>query len=255
MDYASYMVKNILQPLQMTSSGFLTADANRKMLAKGYFYEENSGTFRQTPFFKPNSAIYAGGLYTTANDLAKFLSFQFETHSASADHVLSVDNKAMMVADNISWRPSYPLTTHEGSMIGYRSEIVFDPDLKIGWVVLTNNSDINFSGLNNDISKLILPLYERKYPIGLEQYAGTYQLAGSAGSIQIYLKDGALHSTYLKGVVPDVPLTPAGTDRFKGAGKGAYNIFYEFTRQEHGAIKAVNMGQLMWVKQWRVTIK
>ena len=248
-DYATYIVKNIFHPLQMNNSGFITDNVNKNTLVKGYFYDEKSKSYIKAPFFKPNSALYAGGMYTTANDLAKFLSFQFEQHSANANKILSDDNKAMMIALNIAWKPAYPFTTHEGAMLGYRSEIAFNPEMKIGWVILTNTTDFDFSRINDQVSRLILPVYDKKQGYDLHKYTGTYKLAGSSGSLEIYLKNDSLYSTYLKESIPDKPLIPSGYNQFKGDGKSNYSIGYEFLTNENGEIKVLNMGQLMWTKQ------
>jgi len=244
-DYAAYVVKNIFQPLGMSSSGFMTDDAEKNKLAKGYLYDEKQKTFIKTPWFQPNATLYAGGMYTTANNLAKFLSFQFNDHA----DVLSNDYKAMMTAFNIAWKPAYPFTTHEGAMLGYRSEIAFNPAAKVGWVILTNTTDFDFGRLNDQLGKLIMPVYAGQQNSPLQAYAGTYSLAGHAGSLEIYVKDGALYSSYLNGVIPNQPLQPAGRNQFQGAGRGSYHIGYEFLPDEKGEIKKLNMGQLMWSKE------
>ncbi len=155
----------------------------------------------KTPVFKPNSALYAGGMYSTATDLAKFISFQFENNSVDANKILSDDNKAMMQAFNIGWKPSYPFVTHEGAMLGYRCEIAFNPEMKIGWVILTNTTDFDFSRLNDYISRLILPIYSKKSISDLNKFTGTYQLSGGYGSLEIYLRNDSLYSTYLQNVL------------------------------------------------------
>jgi CubicO group peptidase (beta-lactamase class C family) len=245
-DYATYIVNNIFQPLGMNNSGFMTDHVNKNMLAKGYFYNEKTRAYIKAPYFQPNSTLYAGGMYTTANDLAKFLGFQFKSHF---DKILSDDDKAMMIALNIAWKPAYPFTMHEGAMLGYRSEIAFNPGMKIGWVILTNTTDFDFSRLNDQLSKLILPVYAQKQTPGLQQYTGTYTLAHNVGSLEIYLKNDSLYSSYLKGSIPDHALVPAGRNQFQGQGRGSYHIGYEFLTNEKGEIKILNMGQLMWIKQ------
>ncbi len=45
------------------------------------------------------------------------------------------------------------------------------------------------------------------------------------------------------------PLIPLGNNRFKGKEKGSYSIGYDFILSEDSEIKALNMGQLMWIKQ------
>jgi len=248
-DYTDYVINNICKPLKMSNSGFGTESFDKNILAKGYYYNDSVKDFIKTPVFKPNSALYAGGMYSTATDLAKFISFQFENNSADANKVLSEKNRAMMQAFKIAWKPSYPFVLHEGAMLGYRCEIAFNPEIKIGWVILTNTTDFDFSRLNDNISRLILPVYNKKSISDLNKYTGTYQLAGGYDSLKIYLKNDSLYSTYLQDMLFESPLIPSGNNSFKGQGKGSYNIGYEFISNEKSEIKVLNMGQLMWVKE------
>lgn len=248
-DFANYVVDSICKPLNMSNTGFLTENIENNTLVKGYFYDDSINAFLKTPVFNPNSALYAGGMYSTATDLAKFLSFQFENNSGNAGKILSDDNKAMMHAFNIGWKPSYPFVTHEGAMLGYRCEIAFNPETKIGWIILTNTTDFDFSRFNEYINRLLLPIYNKKPVSGLNKFIGTYQLDGGVGSLEIYLKNDCLYSTYLQEVFFESPLIPLGNNRFKGKEKGGYSVGYEFIQDANSEIKVLNMGQLMWEKQ------
>jgi CubicO group peptidase (beta-lactamase class C family) len=247
-DYATYVMKNICRPLKMDSSGFLLTNPDKNIITQGYFYDDSLKSFLRTPVFVPNSAMYAGGFYSTATDLAKFISFQFDK-STAANEVLSTENRAMMQTFKIAWKPSYPFNVHEGAMLGYRCEVVFNTEMKIGWVILTNTTDFDFSRINEYISRLIVPLYRTKPSQQLEDYIGIYKLDGGYDSLRIYLKNGNLYSSYLESLIPESPLVPTGDNRFKAQSNGNYNIGYDFLRDEDSKIKAVNMGQLMWVKQ------
>jgi hypothetical protein len=133
-------------------------------------------------------------------------------------------------------------------MLGYRCEIAFNPTIKIGWVVLTNTTDFDFSRLNDNISRLILPLYNEKGILELDKYIGTYRLANGLDSLKIYRKGDSLYSSYLQDMKSDLPLIPSGNNSFKEAGKGKYSIGYEFIPNQKSEIEVLNMGQLMWVK-------
>ncbi|RYG24121.1 MAG: hypothetical protein EOO01_43685, partial [Chitinophagaceae bacterium] len=115
-----------------------------------------------------------------------------------------------------------------GAMLGFRCELVFNPDLKIGWVILTNTTDFDFSRINTYISGLLQPVFNPKPVSDLTKFTGTYQLAGGKDSLQIWLKEGRLYSSYLAGVLPESPLEATGNDHFRGPGKGGYRINYEF---------------------------
>ena len=247
-DYADYVVKKICKPLKMENSGFDTERIGQNMLAKGYYYNDSSKDFKLMPVFKANSALYAGGMYSTASDLAKFISFQFD-NDIHSEKILSKKNKAMMQSFKIGWKPSFPYVLHEGSMLGFRCEIVVNPELKIGWVILTNTTDFDFSRINDVISKLIMPVFIKKPITELSKYTGTYRLTGGYDSLIIYLKDGNLYSSYLQDKLPQRPLTFSGNNKFKGPANGNYSIAYDFITNERYEIKVLNMGQLMWIKQ------
>ena len=249
-NYTDYIINNICRPLDMHNSGFYSESSRKtNVVAKGYYYRDSTKDFIAVPEFKPNSIMPAGGMYASARDLAKFISFQFETNTGMANNVLSEENRAMMRVFNIAWRPSYPFVFHEGSMLGYRCEMALNSDLKIGWVILTNTTDFDFSRMNRYIGDLVMPLFSKTPVTDLQKFAGIYKLDGDYDSLRIYLKDGNLYSTYLHDVIPDVPLSSAGDNKFKGLGKGSYVIGYEFIPDDKGEIKFLNMGQLMWVKQ------
>jgi CubicO group peptidase (beta-lactamase class C family) len=247
-DFASYIDRNVCSPLQMNSTGVGTESFGNNILAKGYYYNDSLKTFIKTPVFKANSALNAGGMYSTATDLAKFISFQFD-NSEQANKVLSIKNRAMMHSFRIAWKPSYPFVFHEGAMLGYRCEVAFNPEQKIGWVILTNTTDFDFSKINEYFSRLVLPLYNKKPVSDLGKYTGTYRLAGGYDSLKIYLKERKLYSTYLQNELTEVPLTFSGYNKFKAQEKSTYNIGYEFISNQAGEITMCNMGQLVWIKQ------
>lgn len=247
-NYENYVINKICKPLKMTNSGFDTEKPRNSLLAKGYYYDDSLKNSIPTPVFNSNAAVYAGGMYSTASDLAKYISFQFD-NGMEANKILSKENRAMMYSFKIGWKPYYPFVLHEGAMLGYRCQVYFNPDLKIGWVILTNTSDFEFSKINEYFSKLIIPLYNKKPVTDLDKYIGTYRLDGGYDSLRIYLKKENLYSSYLEKTLPESPLVLSGNNRFKAQGKGNYSIGYDFITDESGEIKILNMGQLMWVKQ------
>ena len=154
-----------------------------------------------------------------------------------------------MQSFRIGWKPSFPFVLHEGSMLGFRCEIVVNPELKIGWVILTNTTDFDFSRINDVISKLIMPVFIKKPVTEMSKYTGTYRLTGGYDSLTIYLKEGNLYSSYLHDKLPHLPLTFSSNNKFKGQANGNYSIAYDFITNERSEIKVLNMGQLMWIKQ------
>ena len=148
----------------------------------------------------------------------------------------------------IGWLRNYPFIMHEGSMLGARSEIIFNPELRIGWAVLTNTTDFPFNRINDYIAGLIVPLYVKKPITDPEKYVGTYILKGY-DSLEIYLKDGNLYSTYLHDILPDQPLTFSGNNSLTAKGKDGHDIRYNFIAGPGEEIIALDLNQLLWVKQ------
>ncbi|MBK1442491.1 beta-lactamase family protein [Parapedobacter sp. ISTM3] len=243
--YEEYILSNICTPLQLYDTGFGTVGSGSNPIAKGYFYRDDKKGFIRTPDYYPNSMVYAAGMYSTAADLAKFISAQFEDDSL----VLSGKSKRMMQQLGIGWLRAYPFVMHEGSMLGARCEIVLNPELKIGWVVLVNTTDFQFNRINEYIAELIVPQYIKKPVTEPEKYVGTYTLEGGYDSLKIYLKDGRLHSSYLEEVLPPLPLSFSGNNSLKAVGYDGHDIHYQFIEGPDSAIKALALNQLMWIKQ------
>lgn len=246
-EFTEFVMREICTPLQMNNSGFDSEKSADNMLAKGYYYDDSSKQFIRTPVFQSNSALYAGGMYSTAADLAKYISFHFDK-GKEADKILSPKNRAMMYFFKVGWKPAYPFVLHEGSMLGYRCQVAFNPDLKLGWIILTNTTDFDFSKINDYFSGLLVPVFKKKDITDLNQFTGTYKLNGGYDNLKIYHRDGRLYSTYLRDSIADLPLTPSGNNRFKAQGKGAYNIGYDFILDQQGNVRFLNLGQLMWIK-------
>jgi CubicO group peptidase (beta-lactamase class C family) len=248
-EYTKYINENICKPLQMLSTGFLSEQKIKNQIANGYWYNSSINDYVKTPYFEPNSAIYAGGIYSTARDMAKYISFQFQDAPSNSKNVLSIDSRAMMRFFKIAWRPSYPLVTHEGSILGYNSIIAFNPEIKVGWIILTNTNDIKLSKLSSQIKDIITPIYNNKITNDLSKYVGTYNLLGGYGSLRIYLQNDSLYSTYLQDLLPNKPMIREGENVFRVDASNNYSLYYEFVPGKDSNIKAINMGQFAWYKE------
>ncbi len=244
-EYTTYILSKICDPLKLSNTGFGTVSTGNNPIANGYFYKGDEEGFIRTPDYYSNSMVYAGGMYSTASDLAKFISAQFDDDNP----ILSAKSKRMMQRLGIGWLRSYPFIMHEGSMLGTRSEIILNPELRIGWAVLTNTTDFSFDRINEYIASLIVPLYVKEPVADPEKYVGTYKLEGGYDSLKIYLKGGELYSTYLEDALPDEPLSFSGNNSLTAAGCDGHDIRYNFIVGSQSEIKALNLNQLMWIKR------
>ena len=243
--YQDYVLLRICAPLKLSDTGFGTVSTDKNRIAKGYFYRGDDEGFIRVPDYYPNSMVYAGGMYSTASDLAKLISAQFNDDT----NFLSGKSKRMMQQMGIGWLRNYPFVMHEGSMLGARSEIIFNPELRIGWVILANTTDFPFKRINDYISNLIVPLFIAKPVMEPEKYVGTYTLEGGYDSLKIYLKDGKLYSTYLEDHLPNQPLVFSGNNSLTAEGLNGHNIRYNFLVGPGATIKGLSLNQLMWIKQ------
>jgi CubicO group peptidase (beta-lactamase class C family) len=244
-NYQDAVLSRIIKPLQLNNTGFGTVSDQNHVLASGYSYSNKEQKFIKTPDYYANAMAPAGGIYSTATDLAKFISAQFNAENG----VLTEKSIRMMQSMGIGWQRAYPYVKHEGAMLGARTEIVIHPKLELGWAVLTNVSDFDFNRINEYVSSLVLPQFAEKPVSDLNQYVGTYSLAGTADSIKIYLKDGKLYSTYLEDVLGEQPLTFSGNNALKSDGLNGHEINYNFLTDKNSKISVLNLSQIMWIKQ------
>jgi len=154
--YAEYVKEYILQPLGMKNSTFEDhwGRQNNPQVALGYTGDEGE---LAEPYIPPwdsfRAFIPAGGLWSTVEDLARFVSFQFSEGSVGGKQVLSYSTLNEMHVPvfvypdwsggmALGWSVG-PVANHttvrfEGSNAGYQARIQFVPSLKIGVVLLTN---------------------------------------------------------------------------------------------------------------------
>ncbi|MGX5817687.1 serine hydrolase domain-containing protein [Chitinophaga lutea] len=239
------LLNRVCRPLNLDNTGFGTVSKGDIVIARGYSYRESDQTFVKTPDFYANAMAPASGMYSTAKDLATFISAQFKEDNG----VLSSKGVRMMQALGIGWQRSYPFVKHEGAMLGSRSEIVVHPGLEVGWVILTNTTDFEFSRFNEYIAGLILPLFAEPPVTDTDQYTGTYMLEGGKESIRIYSENGKLYSTYLEDILPRHSLSVAGNHALKYKGPNGRDISYMFLTDGRSKIVALKLSQLVWTKR------
>ncbi len=251
--FDEYVIDSICKPLEMINSGFLNESYLTKDFAKGYIYNAIDEKSIQTPILhmESSTALYPGGMYSTARDMAKYISFQLQEDEELPHKVLSSGSRAMMQKFNISWRPSFPYTLHEGSILGYRCNLILNPDLKLGWIILTNTSSVSFSKIDKALSKILFPLFEKqedKTP-ELKKYAGKYKLLGGYGEIELTYKNNRLYSNYLDDAIPNNVLIQIDRNNFKVEGDNDYDVYYKFNIDKNMNITSLNLGPFIWYKE------
>jgi CubicO group peptidase (beta-lactamase class C family) len=156
--FSAVMRELLLEPLGMAASTFdrgeIAGAANRAL--------GHSPPFPTVPMFEPMMA--AGGLYTSATDLARFLRFQIHDGALDGRAVLGgalVSEMRTVPAPNAGAPAGYALGVsrhrwfaaantdlfnHGGGGFGWLSDLWWAPQLQVGIAVLTNSADHHLQG-------------------------------------------------------------------------------------------------------------
>jgi D-alanyl-D-alanine carboxypeptidase len=150
--YRDYVRKQIIEPLGMESSGF---DVENPRNATGYMPERYQDAPEVAPDPSTNGYLAAAGLRSCVTDLAKWVSFQFQTDATERSGAQVLSGKSLSEMHRISfveptWLAGYALTWmatrigeniymhHGGSVPGFLSMVAFNKPHRLGVVVLTN---------------------------------------------------------------------------------------------------------------------
>lgn len=157
--YESLVKKRILEPIGMNESTFSRREARETgRLAQGYGIVD--GKVKAIPFCDTRYFAPTAGLYSTANEMAKWIQLQINKGKVYDRQVISEDSMAwihgahsIVTNDGIQldgglvtygqgWMKhsfqGHETVGHGGSFNGYRTHIIFIPEKRIGVVVLTN---------------------------------------------------------------------------------------------------------------------
>ena len=146
--YVDYVRESVIRPLGMTTTDFVPSAAIRPALAKGYEIRDGKPNGEQ-PAKEHDGRGYKvpnGALYTTAGDLAKFVSLWLgEGPEAVLKRTTITENFARVPADasygigfQIVRRDGRMYYSHGGSVAGYRAQMTYDTRAKVGVIVLRN---------------------------------------------------------------------------------------------------------------------
>jgi CubicO group peptidase (beta-lactamase class C family) len=151
--YVDYVRERITGPLGMVDTGFVLSAEQRPRLAVGYLVENGqaSTSLADAGHAGRGYKVPVGGLYTTLEDLAKFLAFQMGDGPASVlrrDSLDAASRRLITVDRNMgeAYGTGFQLFTngdvvlqgHAGGMPGYRALEVFERESRTGFIVLRN---------------------------------------------------------------------------------------------------------------------
>jgi CubicO group peptidase (beta-lactamase class C family)/D-alanyl-D-alanine dipeptidase len=154
--FARYLQRHVLDPLGLKKSGFEETPALRRDLAAALMWTYHGRTF-PAPTFALGMAP-AGSMYSTVNDLGRFLSALFAGGRGVNGRVLKPQTLAAM------WQPQFAkpkektgfgigfhiqelagrrLVGHGGAIYGFATELAALPDEKLGVVVIASRDCAN----------------------------------------------------------------------------------------------------------------
>jgi CubicO group peptidase (beta-lactamase class C family) len=157
MPYAEYVRKNLFEPLGMNSSCFDLDDAARAKTSTGYTISFLQDLPSIAPHPHLNGFTAAGQLYSSVEDLAKWISLQFRTKASKREgaqvlkgeslsemhrpqHVDRSWNEGFGIAWMATRRGENIFHHHWGGVQGFLTLAMFNKPHKLGAIVLTNST-------------------------------------------------------------------------------------------------------------------
>lgn len=201
--YAEYIDTQILQPLGMRSSVFDLTPELAERTATGYDPVPRDTPPRPSARPHLNGFTPAGQLYSTVEDMARFMALQFRDGPVGGVQILAGDTlremrqPVMMFPDwqagtAIGWRLSrvggHVAIGHGGGVPGFTTQILLVPDLKLGVAVFANIGTDPHS-IARGALELLIPVFSRlrarreaaatpPAPAEWRRYCGRYSLGG-----------------------------------------------------------------------------
>jgi CubicO group peptidase (beta-lactamase class C family) len=220
--FERYVKSNILDPLNMEDSDFSLNKDQRSRFAVGYTYLEPDFQRYRAPEWELDVLKYSGGLFSTPEDIARFVSFQFRDGMEEDRHVLSGDGLRLMRTPQtlrslqsndtygIGWAmydgDGRHVIGHAGGHWGFFAKVEILPDLKLGVVIMTNcNYPQGDLGPDKALTKIIyekfVPILERKNTetavdpraVDLHAYAGQYALPGEYAHAEVNVRNDTVY--------------------------------------------------------------
>jgi len=250
MPFERYAQEQLLGRFGMSDSGFVRTRGIRRNLAIGYLrVAQVGGGFREmaTPVFELGT-LPAGNLYTTAEDLARFVQALFR----GATNVLRTGTLEEMFTPQLTRETNgfglgfsvghfrgRKTVSHTGAVYGFTSSLVAAPGGKAGVIVLCN--DDLATGPVRKLSSLALRLMlgeaeesrdvSPETPSDLTAFTGDYESESFWGRVEV---EGGNLSLNCSG--QRLALKPMGRLRFEGNGVIAHQWSVVFQEDANGKI-------------------
>ena len=263
--FERYVKSRILDPLRMEDSDFSLDNDKLRRFASGYTYLEPDFQRFNAPEWDLAVLKYSGGLFSTAEDIARFISFQFRDQIEDEGAVLTGDGLRFMRTPQtlrssqsndvygIGWATydyeGHQVMGHAGGHWGFFAKAEVLPDLKLGVVFMTNCSYPQGNlGPEKDLTRIIfdrlIPVLEKKAKetdagprtSDLSVYAGHYALSGEYAHAEIYVRNDTLFFSLAEKPQFREAILPAGYQQFCFAADPGKHPLIRFDTDNTGGI-------------------
>jgi CubicO group peptidase (beta-lactamase class C family) len=270
--YEEFIQKRILTPLGMSSTSVQLSPEHKKRLAVGYAPRMLDGLRAFMPFTDAKGITPAANMSSTVEDFAKYISLHFREGKAGGNQILCGNTLKEM--ERVHWiQPSWKsawglgfgvrksgdrvIVGHGGWVGGYRTQISFSPEEKIGIIVLSNADDCDPSVFINQIYSMLVPVIKRAvtppvkpavYDSAWVRYTGLFQDPWGWKTEFMIIENKLVMYDHSFPPSDDpkgglVDLTPEGPRTFRKTGDNGDGELVVFELDAKGNIERVKVGE------------
>jgi serine-type D-Ala-D-Ala carboxypeptidase/endopeptidase len=196
--YEDLVRQRILEPLGMNMTGYPLDGEIAQWMTKGHDAKGN-----EVPYWFATETIQgAGGLRSNVEDMLKYLKANVGTPATDLQRAMRVAHETQKPIDGgsigLAWmiRPyqGRRVVMHGGNTAGFSTDAGFDPDKRVGFVLLANQGQFG-DDVGSDFLRRGLPLAIPEVAVArtvLERYVGEYEMAPGRNFVIRLEKDGWL---------------------------------------------------------------
>ena len=242
--YDAYVAKRILTPLGLKSTTSEIPEKERGgRMATGYSASRRDGTRVPVPFFLVRGIAPAAGYASSAEDLARFASWQFRVLERKGGeevlksntlremqrvHWVDPDLETMWGLGFSVWKNEGKVFVgHGGSCPGFRTQLLLKTDEKVATIFMANAQGVNTGDFVQKMYDIVAPAIKaavkpvakeaEQQKVDLARYTGTYE-SGFGGETAIVEWEDGLAALSLPSMDPVKGLTKlkkVGEHRFR----------------------------------------
>ena len=233
-DFRSYMQEHIFAPLGLSSAGFVDEPgAWDARFPTGYGRAPGGGAHFPAPRWQLGGAVYTGGIYATAADLARFCSAFVPGETASPllrpTSVQRMIHPAAMGDTHLGWwkgrHAGHDNFGHAGAHVGFISTALFIPELKLAVAVQANRwnpivDTQDSTVVARELLATLIPTAQARLPVfdpaavDLARYAGSYRLPGDVAGVEVTIQGQGLNFAVRGEISETLALFPVGPHQF-----------------------------------------